>query len=184
VRSATKCLQRFIGRPATPASPPPDEARTFQRHVVQGWGQVQRVPGLSSQLDEKGGHVMCRAANVDVKYPTGDRDVVDDGEIFPYTCTVLDGGGSPAVALAWLSRAAPAGAADELRHGERRATAQQRQQVLVERPLEPRAVSRQLCGGVSSLYCGYTSMSQNRLSGKVGSGAVVKGKTLCRFSRS
>jgi hypothetical protein len=40
-RSATKCLRRFIGGPAIPASPPPDEAGIFQRQVVQGRGQVQ-----------------------------------------------------------------------------------------------------------------------------------------------
>ena len=34
------------------------------------------------------------------------------------------------------------------------------------RPLEPRAVSRQLCRGVSSLYCGYMSLSHSDHSGK------------------
>ena len=35
------------------------------------------------------------------------------------------------------------------------------------RPFEPRAVSRQLCRGVSSLYCGYSCKSGNADSGKV-----------------
>jgi hypothetical protein len=54
-RSATKCLRRFMGRPAIPASPPSDEAGIFQPQVVQGWGQVQINPGLSFRLDEKRG---------------------------------------------------------------------------------------------------------------------------------
>jgi transposase InsO family protein len=54
-RSATKYLRCFIGRPAIPASPPPDEAGIFQSQVVQGWGQVQINPGLSLSLDEKRG---------------------------------------------------------------------------------------------------------------------------------
>jgi hypothetical protein len=44
-RSATKCLRRFIGRPATPASWPPDEVGFFQPRVVQGWGQVHNRRG-------------------------------------------------------------------------------------------------------------------------------------------
>jgi hypothetical protein len=35
------------------------------------------------------------------------------------------------------------------------------------RLLEPRPVSRQLCRGVSSLYCAYIRQSRNRCSGKV-----------------
>jgi hypothetical protein len=40
--SATKCLRRFIGRPAIPASQPPNEAAIFQPPVVQRWGKVHR----------------------------------------------------------------------------------------------------------------------------------------------
>src|SRR6185436_9015002 len=35
------------------------------------------------------------------------------------------------------------------------------------RPLEPRAVSRQLCRGVSSLYCGYSRLAHNIYYGKL-----------------
>src|SRR5437879_148057 len=44
-RSATKCLRRFIGRPATPASWPPDQAGFFQPRVFQGRGQVHNRRG-------------------------------------------------------------------------------------------------------------------------------------------
>jgi hypothetical protein len=60
-RSAIKCLRRFIGRPAIPASLPPDEAGTFQQKVVQGWGQVQIASRLYSSLDERQGSGHQRA---------------------------------------------------------------------------------------------------------------------------
>jgi putative transposase len=54
-RLATKCRRRFIGRPATPASPAPDEAAFFPRPVVQGWRQVQLALGLRlSSAEDRG----------------------------------------------------------------------------------------------------------------------------------
>jgi hypothetical protein len=66
--------ERFIGRPAIPASPPPDEAGTFHQEVVQGWGQVQISPGLSLQLDEKRG---SRHLLLDKTRPPLDQPVID-----------------------------------------------------------------------------------------------------------
>src|SRR4051794_2565695 len=52
------------------------------------------------------------------------------------------------------------------------------------RPLETRAVSRQLCRGVSSLYCGYNPMSEMGCSGKSGRVAVAaqyRAPLICRI---
>lgn len=54
-RSATRCLRRFIGRTATPASLPSDEAGIFQRQAVQGWGQAQMHRRLCLSADERRG---------------------------------------------------------------------------------------------------------------------------------
>src|SRR5438874_1115262 len=64
--TATKCLRRFIGRRATPASPPPDEAGFFQRQVVQGRGQVQRKAGSNSPWTKisGAGHVLSEISRV------------------------------------------------------------------------------------------------------------------------
>jgi len=51
--------ERFIGRPAIPASPPPDEAGTFHQDVVQGWGKFKSAPDSRSNWMKNGGHVTC-----------------------------------------------------------------------------------------------------------------------------
>jgi hypothetical protein len=52
---ATKCLRRFIARPATPASRSRDEAAFSSVQVVQRRGRVQFNPGLWLRSDERRG---------------------------------------------------------------------------------------------------------------------------------
>ncbi len=46
-RSGMKCLRRFVGQPATPASQLSDEARIFWRRVVQAWEQAHSQAGMN-----------------------------------------------------------------------------------------------------------------------------------------